>query len=203
MEMMGKRWMARSGMVIAIAVMAAGCGSRQRDATDAAISAAQGAVDSVKTEAEKYVPEQVDAAEKSLQSAREALAKNDYQSALAKAQDAANQAKEMAKAAVGKKEEWEQAWKELNESLPKAMDQVNARIYAYSHGARMPEGMDQDVLEEAKAEYARMKQGWEDAKSAAASGKLGEAIEKGTGVKELLEKLREMVGIHVKTENGN
>jgi uncharacterized phage infection (PIP) family protein YhgE len=203
MQMMGKRWMVELGMAVLIAVIVVGCGSGQRDATDAAISAAQGAVDSVKAEAEKYVPEQVDAAEKSLQSAREALAKNDYQSALAKAQDAANQAKEMAKSAVGKKEEWEKTWKELNDSLPKAMDQVNARIYAYSHGARMPEGMDQDVLEEAKAEYARMKQGWEDAKAAAANGKLGEAIEKGTGVKEFLTKLQDMLGIHVKMENGN
>ena len=184
---------------MAVAMLAAGCGNREKDATEAAISAAQSAINAVREQAEKYVPEQLQAAEKTLQSARDALAKGDYEKALAGTRDAAKRAKEMAEAAVGKKEEWARTWKELNESLSKTMAQVNGKLDAYSRGARMPEGMDKGALEEAKKQYAELKQKWAEAVSSANTGDLREAIRKGTDVKELLEKLKEMLGI--KTEN--
>ena len=191
-------------MAIAVAALLAlaGCGNGQRDATEAAINAAQGAVQSVKPEAEKYVPEQVEAAEKTLQSAREALAKKDYEQALTAAQDAANRARAMASAAVTKKEEWVRTWKELDETVPKALEQVNFRLNAYSHGARMPEDMDQDALEQAKAEYAKTKETWEKAKGAETQGNLREAVEKGTAVQEAVPKLREMARIKTPREGG-
>ena len=63
----------------------------------------------------------------------------------------------------------------------------------------MPEGMNKDVLEEAKKQYAELKQKWAEAVGSANTGDLREAIRKGTDVKELLEKLKELLGI--KTEN--
>jgi hypothetical protein len=187
------KWMA--GGALGLALLAAGCGRAERDATEAAINAAQSAMDSVQAEAEKYVPEQLATARKTLQSARDELAKNDYGGALAAARDAANKVNDMAAAAVGKKAEWRKNWEDLNQSIPRAMDQVKGRMDAYSHGARMPEGVDKDMLEQVKAGYAVVKEEWEEAKAAAKHGDLGQAIEKATGTKEMLEKLREMLGI--------
>jgi len=188
------RWFALG--VLGMALLAAGCGNKEKDATQAAIDAAQSAINSVQADAEKYVPEQLQAAQRTLQSARDALAKSDYQGALAAARDAANKAKEMAVEAVGKKEEWEKNWKELNESLPKAMEQVRYRVSLYSSkGVRLPEGVDKDVVDEAKAEYEQLKQRWAEASELAKEGKLGEAIEKATGVKEGIEKIKEMLKI--------
>lgn len=59
----------------------------------------------------------------------------------------------------------------------------------------MPEGMDKSVLATAKDRYAQLKQAWADATAAAQSGNLGDAIQKATGIKDLLAKLREMLGI--------
>ena len=186
------RWVA-SG-VMGIALLAAGCGSRDREATEAAINATQAAVDAAQVDAEKYVPEQVQAAQGALQSARTALGKSDYDGALAAARDAANKAKEMAVSAVEKKKAWEKSWAELNESIPKSLEQVKYRLYAFSHGARLPEGMEKDGLEEAEEQYAQLKQSWAEATGAATQGNLREAIEKGTGVKEALAELRETLG---------
>jgi HEPN domain-containing protein len=192
---MRRKMSRRLWFLLGAALLMAGCGNRQKDATEEAINAAQSAINAVKVEAEKYVPEQLHAAEKTLQSARDSLVKGDYGSALAGARDAANKARDMALAAAGTKEEWRKNWNDLNQSLPKSMDQVKNRLDAYSRGARLPEGMDRDMLEEAKKQYAELKQSWENAKELARQENFGDAIQKATGLKEAVAKLKEMLGI--------
>ena len=181
--------------VLGMTLLLAGCRDRQRDATEEAINAAQSALNSVRAEAEKYVPEQLHAAERTLQSARDSLSKGDYRSALAGAREAANKARDMAVSAAGTREEWKKTWNGLNQSLPKSMEQVKNRIDAYSHGARMPEGLDKDILEETKKEYADLKRRWENAKASAQQGDWGEAIQKSTGLQDAIAKLKEMLRI--------
>jgi DNA repair exonuclease SbcCD ATPase subunit len=182
-------------LALATALVGAGCRNGEKDATEAAIEAAQWAINSVEAEAQKYVPQELQAARNALQAARDALAKSDYRSALEEAREAANKAKQMAVDAVGKREESAKSWRELSDSIPRSMDQVKGKLDAYSKGARMPEGMDKDMLDSAKAQYEQMKQSWEDAKAEAREGKLGDAIEKATGAKEMLAKLKEMLGV--------
>ena len=183
--------------VIGIALLA-GCGNGERDATEAAINAAQAAVNAVQADAEKYVPEELAAARNALKSAREELDKSDFRGALAEAREAADKAKAMAADALGKKEEWRKNWKELNESIPKTMEAVRYRTALYSSkGVRLPEGVDHDVVDAAKAQYEELKAKWAEATSEATRGNLRDAIEKGTGVKEGLEKLKEM--LHIKS----
>lgn len=176
-----------------VALLVAGCRNAQKEATEAAINAAQTAINTVKDEAAKYVPDQLQAAQNALQSARDALAKGDYQAALNAARDAANKAKELATSSAARKDEWTKSWAELNQSLPKSMDAVKKKLDAYARGAHMPEGLDKDKLAEAKTEYDHLKQDWEDAK-AAAQQDLGDALKKASGVKDELEKLKEELG---------
>lgn len=182
-------------LIIGTALLVVGCGNAQRDAIEGAINAAQSAINAVRAEAEKYVPDQLRAAERTLQSARDSLVKGDYDSALTEAKEAANKARDVAVAAAGTKEQWRKNWNDLNESLPRSVDQIKNRIDAYSHGARMPEGMDKDVLEEAKKEYADLKEKWDSAKESARQGNLGDAIQKSTGLNQAIAKLKDMLRI--------
>jgi hypothetical protein len=59
----------------------------------------------------------------------------------------------------------------------------------------MPEGMDKSVLATAKDQYALLKQAWAGATAAAQKGNLGDAMQKASGIKDMLTKLREMLGI--------
>lgn len=181
--------------LLAIASLAASCGTAQKDATQAAINAAQSALNAAQAQAAKYLPDQLQAAQATLQNAKDALAKGDYPAALASAKDAAYKARDLAVAAAAKRDEWTKRWTDLSASMPKSMDEVKNRLNAYSHGAHMPVGMDKDKLADAKTQYDQLKQSWSDATSEASQGKLGDAIKKATNVKELLAKLKEMLGI--------
>ena len=185
-------WVVR---MLGVALFVAACGKAEKDATEAAINAAQSAIDAVRAEAEKYAPDQLQAAQNALQSAKDELTKGDYKDALSGAQDAANKAKELAVTVAAKKDDFVKTWNSLNDSLPKAMDQVKTKLDAYSKGARLPQGMDKDKLAEAKAQYAQLKQRWADARASASQGNWSDAIEKATGINELLAKLKEMLGI--------
>jgi hypothetical protein len=89
----------------------------------------------------------------------------------------------------------DQEWSDLSASIPKSLDEVKAKLNAYSHGAHMPAGMDKTKLGDAKTQYEQLKQTWADATSAATSGNLADAIKKASDAKDVLAKLKEMLGI--------
>ena len=142
--------------VVSVAVILAGCNSAQKEATEAALDAAQTAITTVQSEAAKYVPEQLKQTQDAMQSAREALAKGDYQRALNGAQNATNMARELASAAAAKKEELSKTWAGFNETIPKLLEEEKRRLDAYSHGARLPEGLEKEMLPDAKAQYDQL-----------------------------------------------
>lgn len=181
--------------VLGMALWIAGCGAAQKEATEAAINAAQTAVNTAQGEASKYVPDQLQAAQGAIQSAKDALAKGDYTGALAAAKDATVKAKDLAAAAAAKKEEWTKEWGSMSDSMPKSLDTVKAKLDAYSKGAHMPAGMDKAKLADAKGKYDALKQSWGDASAAATQGNLGDAIKKASEMKETLANLKEMLGI--------
>jgi DNA repair exonuclease SbcCD ATPase subunit len=181
--------------VLALALFLAACGGAQKEATEAALDAAQSALNAAQGEAAKYVPDQLQAAQASMQAAKDALAKGDYQAALSAAQDAASKAKDLAAAAAAKKAELMKSWSDLSASAPKSLDEVKQKLDAYSHGAKMPAGMDKAKLADAKAQYDQLKQGWADASAAAQQGNLTDAMAKASSWKEGLAKLMELLGI--------
>lgn len=182
-------------LLLGTALIAAACSNSQKEATQAAINAAESAIDAAQAEAAKYVPAQLQAARATLQSAKEALAKSDYPAALAAAQDAANKAKDLALAATSQKGEWSKQWAELSASVPKTLDQIKAKLSAYSHGAKLPPGLDQDQIEQAKKDYEQLKKAWADATASATSGNLRDAMDKVPSIQEMIAKLKEMLGI--------
>jgi ATP-dependent Clp protease ATP-binding subunit ClpA len=189
----------KTGWILALLVgmssIVGGCDNAQKQATEAAINAAQAAVNAVQDEAEKYVPDQLQAAKNAVQSAKDSVNKGDYQAALNAARDAADKAKDLANSAAAKRDEWTKEWAQTNTSMPKSLDEIKAKLNAYSHGSRMPEGMDQKALDDAKAQYEKLKQGWADATASATHGNMGDAISKTTDLKATIAKLKEMLGI--------
>src|SRR6516162_5347348 len=180
-----------------LALILAACGGAQKEATEAALNAAQTALDTAQGEAAKYAPDQLQAAQAAMQSAREALAKGDYDGALSAARDAANKARDLTAAAAAKKEELTKTWMSLNQSAQKAMDEVKRRLDAYSHGARLPAGLDKSQLNDAKTQYEQLKRQWSEAAATAREGNLPEAIAKASIWKEGLAKLMDLLGIKV------
>jgi hypothetical protein len=79
--------------------------------------------------------------------------------------------------------------------MSKSLRQLKAKLDAFSHGAKLPFGMDRWQLADAKEQYQQLRQVWALATAAAQQGNLREAIQKASGIRDVLEKLMEMVGI--------
>jgi hypothetical protein len=184
-----------TGGVVILTMMMAACGGAEKEATGAAINAAQTAINAASSEAAKYLPDQLKAAQDTLQGAKDALAKDDYPAALTAAKDAASKASDLASAAAAKKDALMKGWASLSESMPKSMDQSNGKLDAYSHGAKMPAGMDKSKLAGVKEQYSQLKRNWTEASAAAQQGNLGDAVQKASSLKDVLAKLMEMLGI--------
>ena len=181
--------------VLSVALLLAACNGAQKEATEAALNAAQTAVTAAQSEAAKYVPDQLKATQDAMQTAKDALAKGDYQAAVSAAQDAASKAKDLAAAAAAKKEELTKNWASVSATFPKSLDAVKKKLDAYSHGAKLPAGLDKAKLADAKTQYEQLKQGWSDAAASFQQGNLADASKKASELKEGLAKLAESLGI--------
>lgn len=173
------------GIVMAIAVVAlVACESAEKAPAAAAISAAQSALDAVKGEAMKYVPDQVKSAQDALATARASFDSKDYKAALASAQDVAAKAKELGAAAATKKTELTKSWEEMSNGVPKMAEVIKSRVDILSQSKKLPAGVDRAKLDDAKAGLASLNQSWTEASDAFKSGDMTDAVTKGKSAKD-------------------
>jgi hypothetical protein len=176
-------------------LLLSGCGTAQRDATQAAVDAAQKAVSAAQDAADKYAPEQFKAAQDALQSARNRLAKSDYQGALDGAKEAVQKAREAVATAIEKKEQWSRDWRNLNASAPKTLNEAKDKLDAYTKHGKLPPGVSSDQMAEAQAQYEKLKDGWAEITAAYQKGNLSDAMKKAGWLQDGLQKLKELLGI--------
>jgi len=108
-------------------VMLSACASDKGPA-EVAIKAAEEAINSVKAEAVKYVPDQVKSLEGALAAVKDKFAKEDYKAAITDATSLSAKAKEVAEAAKAKKEELTKSWTDLSGGVPKMVEAVQSRV---------------------------------------------------------------------------
>jgi len=173
------------GIVMAIAVVAlAACESAEKAPAAAAISAAQNAIDAVKGEAMKYVPDQVKSAQDAVATARASFEKKDYKAALASAQDATAKIKELGAAVATKKAELTKSWEEMSNGVPKMAEVIKSRVDILSQSKKLPAGVDRAKLDDAKAGLASVNENWAAASNAFKSGDMSDAVSKGKSAKD-------------------
>jgi outer membrane murein-binding lipoprotein Lpp len=174
----------------------AGCShNAQKEATEAAVASAQTAIDGLQSDVAKYVPDQLRAAQTEIQQAQAALAKADYGMALRCARSAIDKAKNLSTASNQKRDELLKNWNSINQVIPKTLDAVKWRLWAFLHGAKFPAGMDGAALETAREQYNNLKDAWAAAVAAYQRGELASASEQATAVREQLPKLLESLGM--------
>src|SRR5262245_51621274 len=165
-------------VAMATAVLLVSCESADKAPAAAAITAAQSAVDAVKGEASKYVPDQVKAVESTLATAKASFEKSDYKAALTSAQDVAAKAKDLGAAVTAKKAELTKAWEDMSGGLPKMAEAIKSRVDILSESKKLPAGMDKEKLDSAKAGLASLNQNWTEASDAFKAGNMTDAIAK-------------------------
>jgi hypothetical protein len=186
---------------IALAVLFAlslgACGDKAKGPAEAALKAAEEALNAGKAEAAKYIPDQVTAAEDALKQAKELFQKKDYAGALSAAGAAADKAKGLAAAAMAKKDELKKGWEEQAKLLPNMIAAIKSRVDILSKSKKLPANLDPAKLDGAKSGLAEITKTWEEASAAFKEGALADAAAKAKAVKDKAVEIMNTLGMQV------
>jgi hypothetical protein len=184
-------------VVVMIFALFVACGSKEKPLAEQAIKAAEEALNSVKGEAVKYVPDQVKSVEDAIKAAKASFDKGDYPGALNAAKDLPAKAKDLAKAAADKKAELTKKWEELSANLPKMVEAIKSRVDILSESKKLPADIDQAKLDGAKTGLASINEIWTQATEAFKGGNLTDALAKASAVKDKAVGIMTSLGMQV------
>jgi len=188
-----------SVIVSTVAVLVAllvGCASNKGPA-EAALAAAQSAVDAVVAEAGRYVPDQVQSLQAQLAALKDKFGKGDYEAVVTDAKALTSKAKEVASAAAAKKIELTQTWTSMSDGMPKVVEAIKGRVDILSQSKKLPANMTADKLATVKSGLGEMTAQWTAATEAYKGGNITDAITKGSAVKTKAAELLTMLGMPV------
>jgi hypothetical protein len=183
------------------AVLVVGC-ANQKAPAEQAVAGAETALAAVRDDAQKYVPDQLQAVDSQLAALKDSLTKGDYKavltgaptlnSAISSLKDAAEAKKADTEAALVKAKD---AWGPLSAEVPKMVDAIQSRITALSKSHHLPRGVTKDGLASAKSGVDSLKSTWSDASNASASGDFTTAVTKAQGVKDKAAEIMKSLGM--------
>ena len=184
-----------------LAVLLVGC-ANQKGPAQQAIASADAALASVRDMAQKYVPDQLQAVEAQLQSAKDALAKGDYKAVIATApalaaavsslKDSAEAKAAEAQAAASKAKD---AWSSVSTDVPKMVAAIQSRVDILSKSHHLPANVSKDALTGAKSGLDSLKSMWGDASNAASSGDYTTAMSKAQAVRDKATDIMKSLGM--------
>ena len=177
--------MNRFSSVIAAAAAAfllVGCENPSKAPADAAIKAAEAALDAAKAEAQKYVPDQLKAVQDAVAAAKAKFTAGEYPAALGAAQDAAKKAGELAAAAKAKKDELFAAWNEASAQVNGQVKAINEKLAELAKAKKLPKELDKEAVQKAKDDVAAVVKDWTDAAAKYGSGQIQEAVASAKGL---------------------
>ena len=183
------------------AVLVVGC-ANQKAPAEQAVAGAETALAAVRDDAQKYVPDQLQAVDSQLAALKDSLTKGDYKSVLTGAptlnsaisslKDAAEAKKADAEAALAKAKD---AWGPLSAEVPKMVEAIQSRVTALSKSHHLPKGVTKDGLASAKSGVDSLKSMWSDASNASASGDFTTAVSKAQAAKDKAAEIMKSLGM--------
>ena len=181
---------------LAAAMMIAGCGSRST--AESVVGQADGAVTTVKQEAEVTAPAELKVVEDTLAHMKKSFDDRDYKLVVNDVPQFNAQMKTLKDAMAAKQAGAAtamQEWSTLNAEVPKSVEAIQARVDSLKPNA-LPKDVTKEELETAKTELETMKTTWAEATAAASAGNTIEAADKGRVVQAKAEELKNSLGIN-------
>lgn len=162
------------GVLAMLALVACG---QQKGPAEQALSSAQSALSAIHDQAQKYVPDQLQAVQAQLDGMKSSLASGDYKAVLAAAPALTSAIAALKTAAAAKQSEVEaalaqakDAWGSASTDLPKMVDAIAHRVDVLSKSHHLPKGITAETLANAKSGLQSMRAALSAAGSAASSG---------------------------------
>ena len=187
----------RIAAIAVLALLAVGCS--QKDPAAEAIDAAEGALQAVYEDAQKYVPDRYAEVKAELEAARKAFDEERYAEAIALVKGVPAHAEELARISVEAKQkrlaDLDSEWKRLSGSLPARVAGIETRLAELGRMRKLPSGMDKQLLDEANAAFGSAKEAWDDSNTAFMAGDLDGAVTKAASVESMTQDLMARLGM--------
>lgn len=188
-------------LVMLAAVFVTAC-QNQKAPAEQAIASAESALTNIRDMATRYAPDQLQAVDAQLNSAKDSLAKGDYKavlagmpalnSAISSLKDTATAKQQEVDAANDKAKD---AWGPLSSDVPKMVDAIQSRVDILSKSHHLPKGVTKESLATAKSSVDSMKSAWGDASNAATSGDYSTAVSKAQAVRDQASQVMQSLGM--------
>ena len=181
---------------LAAAMMIAGCGNR--GTAQNVVGQSDGILNKLRPEASVTAPNELKAADATLAHMKQNFEAREYKVVVADVPQFNQQVKALEDAmATGQNAQAQamQEWSTLNTEVPKSVEAIQARVDSLKPAA-LPKDVTKQELETAKTDLETMKATWTEATTAAESGDLTAATEKGRTVQAKAEELKNSLGMN-------
>ena len=183
------------------AVLVVGC-ANQKGPAEQAVAGAETALAAVRDDAQKYVPDRLQAVDAQLAALKDSLAKGDYRAALTGAPTVNSAIRSLKDAAEAKKADAgvalaraKDAWGPLSTEVLRVVDETEKQVTALSKSHHLPKGVTKDRLAAAKSGVDSLKSMWSEASNASASGDFTTAVTKAQAVKDKAAEIMRSLGM--------
>lgn len=157
------------------------------------LKAAESAVEGIKGQAEKFVPDQFASLQAEVQRGRELFNKGDYKAASELAKTLPAKAQEVLTAATSKKDELTKAFTDMQGSMPAQVEALVKKVADLK--GKAPKGMDKAAFDAATASVGGLSQRWTEIGSAFSGGDIMAAVEKAKALKAEVDGLATSFGL--------
>src|SRR5688500_6533886 len=186
-------------MVAALAAVLALAACSQKDPAREAIDAAEEALNAVYEDAAKYLPERYAEVKADLDAARTAFGEERYADAIAAVKAVPAAAEALAKDSAAAREKHvsglDAEWARISESLPGLLAGIGGRIEELGQMRKLPEGMDRQLLDEAKAAFSSAQSTWGEAAATFGNGDVEGAVDKARAAEGMAQDLVARIGM--------
>jgi hypothetical protein len=185
------------GMLASMLLVAAGC-SRGKDEATRAVSAAEASLATIREDAAKYMPGELQSVESSLASAKDNLAKGEYQQVTASLPALSSSIDSLKSGVAAKAEEAKAAaaeWTTYVASVPQMVTALQSRVDILAKSKRYPKGLDAASFTTLQSDFANMKSDWAAAMSASTADNPVEAVAKAKSAQSTGQRLLQQLGM--------
>ena len=173
----------------AMAVLSTAC-TDQRLPAESAVAKVEASLTEIRADAGKFAAEELAEVEKAVGRLKAKLAEEDYGGALQGAPAVASTVASLKANVERKKADAEemmavaqQEWAALSTSMPALVDTLQKRIDSMRRSGRLPQGMDRQDLEAARADVEKIKTPWAEASKEYEAGMAADAVRRARAAK--------------------
>jgi len=187
------------GLVFAVALavpLALAACSGQKEPAEAAVAKIEASLNDIRTDAQQYAADQLQAVEGSVNGLKNNLARKDYRAVTLGAPAVASAVEGLATTVTSAKADAEATlaaaqseWTDLSASLPPLVDKLQKRVDQLARTKRYPQGMDKAAFDAAKQEFETVKSEWSEAGNEFAAGQAADAVRKARNARSRAEDL--------------